>query len=305
MSAEEIEGLPAVRLRAGDLEAAFVPGAGMVGASLRHRGEELLGQRDGLAGYVARGKTMGIPLLHPWANRLGGDEYLVAGARVSLRGEGGGLRREEHGLPIHGLLAGSPDWRVVDAGPEHVAARLDFGARADRLARFPFPHTVAVLARLEPGGLRIDTTVEATGEVPVPVAFGWHPYLQLPGAPREAWVLELPARRHLLTDDRGIPTGATERAPARGGPLGEETYDDGYDELARPELALSGGGRRVAVRLLEGYGVTQVFAPPGSSLVALEPMTAPVDALRSGRGLRLVAPGGAFTASFALDVAPA
>ncbi|MCW2958793.1 MAG: aldose 1-epimerase [Solirubrobacterales bacterium] len=35
-------------LRAGDLEATWLPGHGMVGASLRHRGEELLGQRGGL-----------------------------------------------------------------------------------------------------------------------------------------------------------------------------------------------------------------------------------------------------------------
>jgi hypothetical protein len=34
-------------LRAGDLEATWRPGHGMVGASLRHRGEELLGQRGG------------------------------------------------------------------------------------------------------------------------------------------------------------------------------------------------------------------------------------------------------------------
>jgi hypothetical protein len=31
-------------------------------------------------------------------------------------------------------------------------------------------------------------------------------------------------------------------------------------------------------------------------------MTAPTDALRSGRGLRLVAPGGRFTARFAIEV---
>jgi hypothetical protein len=36
----------------------FVPSAGMVGCSLRHRGEELLGQRGGVARYIAERGTM-------------------------------------------------------------------------------------------------------------------------------------------------------------------------------------------------------------------------------------------------------
>ncbi|HEY6653287.1 MAG TPA: hypothetical protein VI028_04105 [Solirubrobacterales bacterium] len=45
-----------------ELEAAFVPAAGMVGCSLLNRGEELLGQRGGLGTYVEQRSTMGIPL---------------------------------------------------------------------------------------------------------------------------------------------------------------------------------------------------------------------------------------------------
>ena len=51
-----------------------------------------------------------------------------------------------------------------------------------------------------------------------------------------------------------------------------------------------------------GYRVAQVFAPPDQDLVALEPMTAPTDALRTGHGLRWAAAGEAFTATFRLDV---
>ena len=56
----------------------------MVGCSLRHRGEELLGQRGGLGTYVAERGTMGIPLLYPWANRLGRERFEVAGREVVL-----------------------------------------------------------------------------------------------------------------------------------------------------------------------------------------------------------------------------
>ena len=47
----------------GRLEVTFVPGAGMVGWSLRHDGDELLGHRASLSEYIDRGKATGIPLL--------------------------------------------------------------------------------------------------------------------------------------------------------------------------------------------------------------------------------------------------
>ena len=57
------------------LAVTFVPGAGMVASSLTLHGAELLFQRGGLIDYVKRGKTFGVPLLHPWANRLDGLRY--------------------------------------------------------------------------------------------------------------------------------------------------------------------------------------------------------------------------------------
>ena len=41
-----------------ETEATFVPGVGMIGCSLRHRGEELLGQRGGLAKYASGGRAL-------------------------------------------------------------------------------------------------------------------------------------------------------------------------------------------------------------------------------------------------------
>src|SRR5262245_17425041 len=61
----------------GILEATFVVDAGMVGCSLRHQGAELLDPRRGVARYASAGATMGILLLHPWANRLEGFRYAV------------------------------------------------------------------------------------------------------------------------------------------------------------------------------------------------------------------------------------
>jgi galactose mutarotase-like enzyme len=89
------------------------------------------------------------------------------------------------------------------------------------------------------------------------------------------------------------------------GPLGERTFDDNFDELSGdpPTFSLAGQGLRIELRYDEGYPIAQAYAPEGSSFIAFEPMTAPVDALRTGRGLRLIDPGDSFTAHFTISVA--
>jgi galactose mutarotase-like enzyme len=286
-------------LRAGDLQARWAPAVGMVGVSLRHRGRELLGRRGGLDAYMSRGATFGIPLLHPWANRLGGFAYRAAGTEVAIDGASPRIRTEEHGLPIHGLLAAYPGWRVVAAGEAALGAELDFH-HADLLAAFPFPHRLRIDVALEPERLTVTTMLTPAGDRPVPIAFGFHPYLTLPGVAREDVVLRTPAMTHLALDERGLPTGDREPSAARDAPLGETTYDDLFTELADPAATVAGGGREVTVRLIEGYTHLQLFAPPGTPTVAIEPMTAPTDALRSGDALRVVTEP--FRAAFAIEV---
>lgn len=99
--------LPSITLKdpSSALTATFVPSAGMVCTSLSDGGVELLGQRRGLAAYLNTGKTMGIPILYPFANRLSANGYGVDGGAVTLTPGVGGVRSDEHGLVIHGVLA--------------------------------------------------------------------------------------------------------------------------------------------------------------------------------------------------------
>jgi aldose 1-epimerase len=148
-------------------------------------------------------------------------------------------------------------------------------------------------------------TLTPTSPDPVPVAFGFHPYLTLPGSDRRSWRIELPVRRRARLDERGIPTGEHEPVSAGSldGPLGDRRFDDSFDELGRaPVFAVSDARRRVQVEFLAGYRVAQVYAPGGSDFICFEPMTAPVDALRSGRDLVMTGPDASFLAEFAVTV---
>ena len=297
--------LEAVVLAEGELRATFVPAAGMIGCSLRHRGEELLVQRGGLDGWRGTGRSFGLPLLHPWANRLRDWRYAVAGRAVTIDRSRGVVRADEHDLPIHGALAAAADWDVLDLGADAdaawLSAALDYGRRDERLAVFPFPHRLEVEVRLEGDALTIATAVIAKG-YDVPLAWGWHPWLALPGVPRAEWELDLPAREAIALDDRGLPTGERAPAPAERAPLGARVLDvhSGVAEDAR--FALAGGGRTIAVEWAGGYRYAQIFAPAALDVVCLEPMMAPVAALSTGEGLRIAAPGERAAATFRVRV---
>ena len=291
-----------VRLRSegGELEAAFAPEAGLVGCSLTHRGEELLGQRKGLEEYARSGTTFGIPFLHPWANRLAGFSYAVGGHEVDLDGDSSLLRIEEHGLPIHGLRPSALQWEVEERG-DGLRGTVEFDG--GRLEAFPYPHKLAVDVSLADDGLTIETTLTPTSASPVPIAFGYHPYLRVPGAPRAEWEVDMPVDQHLVLDENQIPTGEGEMPAFRSGLLEDRALDDGYvlPEHPRP-FTVSAAGRTLGVEFVEGYTYAQAFAPLGHDLICFEPMTAPANALISHDGLRLAPPGEPFHATFRITV---
>jgi aldose 1-epimerase len=285
--------------------ATFAPSAGMVCSSLTHEGEELLDLGRGLDAYAQRGKTMGIPLLYPWANRLAAFGYAAAGRTVTLPEDPQLLPHDEHGLPIHGLVPQLMRWDATRHA-HALTATLDWNSET-LLALYPYRHQVQLNAELTDGTLTITVVVSAIAEDSVPISFGFHPYLRLPTADRAQAVVALPGCERLLLDERGIPTGAREPLGPTEFELDETSWDDGLSITALPAQFTSqdpAAGRGIELDLLEGYRYAQVYAPPGRDYICFEPMTAPANALRSGVGLTILRPGEQHLARFRITRVP-
>jgi galactose mutarotase-like enzyme len=286
----------------GSTKAEFVPGANMVCGSLRYLGAEYLHQGAGVEAYVQSGMTMGIPLLHPWANRLNGFHYRVAGKEVALpRGESL-ISLDDVGLPIHGAMPALMPWEVGRLSTTALTGTLHW--TSDELLRlFPFPHELTIEARVDSGALTIATTLVPVSEESVPVSFGYHPYLRIPNQARSRWRITLGARERLLLDEAMIPTGEREPVAGRSFTLAEQVLDDAFDALDEPpQFEASAGNVALRVRFVEGYSYAQVYAPADQDFICLEPMTAPTNALVSGEGLALVPPGQQYRAAFRVSI---
>ena len=278
------------------------PSSGMLGVSLRHRGEELLALPGGLDGYRA-GNVTGLPAAGPVGQ--------PARRRAGTRSTGVVVDSRALDLPTDDQRPAHPRH---DDGPARLGGRRPATEHsfdgAVRLRRAPRPPRLVPLPPRAPDrrggrpprrcGWRRPSL--PTADRAVPVAFGYHPYLRLPGVSRERRPPP-PARPSAPRARRRVGSRRAWSAPRRPrtSRSGPRTFDDLYELGDDRRLALTGGGRRLALELGDGYPYAQVFTPPDADSVCLEPMTAPVNALVDGR-CALVGPGATFTARFSLHV---
>jgi hypothetical protein len=95
------------------------------------------------------GSTAGIPLLHPWANRLAEPRYSTAGRDVELDPSSPLLHFDEHGLPMHGVPWSRLTWEVTENRQDSLVAQLDW-TQGELLAVFPYRHQMELTATPRP-----------------------------------------------------------------------------------------------------------------------------------------------------------
>ncbi|HEY4583921.1 MAG TPA: aldose 1-epimerase, partial [Lysobacter sp.] len=263
--------------------------------------EEILRRVDELDEALATGMSIGIPLNYPYANRLRGHGYAFDGRTVQLDPSSPWLMKDWNDVIIHGVPWPRLEWRVEEATDRRLRSRLAWN-RPELLAVFPFEHEVEMTATLDGLGLTIETAVLASAGARVPVSFGFHPYIGIPGLRRAQWQLTLPAMQGIVLDERLLPVGERTDLPPYDDRLADLDFDHGFAIEPGASMSIAGNGRRVSVDFLDGFRFAQIYAPPAHDYISLEPMTAPADALTSHEDLPVVEPGGRFAATFRLRV---
>jgi aldose 1-epimerase len=271
-----------------------------VGAGLRSLTYDGL---DLVAGYPAgamspdyRGWT-----LMPWPNRVGGGRYDFGGATHQLA-----ITEVARGNALHGLVGWVP-WTVQRSDDARASLRYPLPPQDG----YPFALDLAVDYELGEDGLHVTLAATNAGHAAAPYGGGHHPYLTL-GRRVDDLVLTLPAAGWCPMDERGLPS------PAQ--PVDETPYDFrtprqvGDTVLDHPFGGLTGrvvslldpeAGREVRLTLGDGFGWLHVFSgdthgDAARTALAVEPMTCPPDAFRSGIDLVVLDPGATHRASFTI-----
>jgi len=250
-------------------------------------------------------------VLAPWPNRIRDGRYSFAGVPHQLP-----LTEPDRHNAMHGLVRWLP-WTLV----ESTRSSLTCECRLPAQPGYPWPLVFQTVYALSGAGLTAEHRVTNLAADPAPFGLASHPYLQIPGVAVADLRLRVPARSRLLTDARLLPIGAakvegTEWDFTAARPVGELSLDTAFGRLI-PE---PDGGSTVTLTAPDGTGVAvwadgsfrwwQVFTgdtlPAGRRrrAVAVEPMTCPPDAFRSGRDVITLAPGEPWQASWRLTAMP-
>ncbi|MFI7604912.1 aldose 1-epimerase family protein [Micromonospora sp. NPDC049366] len=238
-------------------------------------------------------------VLAPWPNRIRDGRYTFGERTHQLP-----LTEPQRHVAIHGLVTWVP-WRLLEQSADAVTIGYDLPPQPG------YPWALRLVSRwsVGPDGLRAEHEVRNVSGEPAPFGFAVHPYLQLPGVAVDDLAMRLPTRTRMVVDGRLLPVGATEvggteydwTSPRR---IGSATLDLTFGEVIRDadggssvSLAAPDGSTGVTLWADREFGWWQVFT--GDSLtgerhrrsVAVEPMTCPPDAFRSGKDVITLKPG--------------
>lgn len=318
------DGIPVIRLfdAQRDIEVLILPASGNSAYAMNVRGKNILGSADVKPADFQKGMARGgIPFMAPWANRLDSTGFWANGVRYSLDAALGSFRKDQNGLPLHGLLSNSPYWKMAELRADQrsasVTSRLDFWKHPDLMAQWPFAHAYEMTYLLSEGALQVRIAVSNLGAQAMPLAIGFHPYFRIPDVPRDQWILRNPARKAVLADSLRLPTGNFKAIDLPNPmPLKDRVLDDGFTDLEREAdgravFSIEAGGKQIRLFWGPKFPVAIIWepvAPSGAALdfICIEPMTGITNALnlyQAGKypELQSIPAGGIWAESFSIQ----
>jgi aldose 1-epimerase len=246
-------------------------------------------------------------ILAPWPNRLRDGQYTFDGESYQLS-----LSEPERHNAIHGLV-NWVRWHAVEQREDAVTLQLDMVPQLG----YPWQLQLRVTWSVSADGLKAEHSVTNLSDRPAPFGLCVHPYVHIPGVAVDDLTVTVPAHSRLLSDSRLLPIGAarvagTEYDFTEGRRLGPMVLDTAFGDLDRDADGISqvtleaADGRGIACWADESFPWWQVYSSDTLSparlrkAVAVEPMSCPPDAFRSGRDLARIEPGQAWQGSWGI-----
>mgnify|MGYP002621891160 CR=1 FL=1 len=251
----------------------------------------------------------GIPILFPFAGRIGGTSFDFEGRKYELSAGDG------QGNAIHGFLLDRP-WRVAEQTADRVVGT--FQASQDDpalLEHWPADFRATAEYRVAGNALHLKITFENPDDKPLPFGLGIHPYFRVPLASDNAADCRVTVPVEYGWELEGLlPTGRTTSPPAArdlsgGMRFGDMKLDNVFGGLSfaarhcTATVADPTSGLTTSLRFDEQFTTCVVYNPPHREAVCVEPYTTLPDAFRLidqaiDPHLCVLAPGASFETQF-------
>jgi len=233
----------------------------------------------------------GIPILFPWPSGIPGGKFEFQGKVIELNPPG--EKRATH----HGFV-NTAAWRVVRSDCDNTSAWLTCAIRSEdcgeKAKRFPFRFVLEMTWRLTDAGFSMEMKTTNTGDGPMPMGLGLHPYFTIPfgkqGSPGDCRLFTAMEKQWDLDKTIEVDPGETAPAdpflnnpafdprPEGGRPIEKTKFNHVYKAafekgFTRSILTDPGSGLHLTVSADEDFSTWVIYTPPDRSAISIEPWT--------------------------------
>ncbi len=269
-----------------------------------------VGQLELVQRYTSKAPPLGAGItLAPWPNRVRNGRWVASGKPQQLELTEPGQPNAIHGFVRHTLF------ERVDNLSDQRAVTLETSIGPE--PGWSYKVNLVVSYRLVNDGLIVSYTARNDGGTAAPFAIGSHPYFTVRPAHTEDLIVTVPAEVVLINDQGGIPVGrqavSGDQDLRRGRRVGEVQLGHCYTAFTETDgkntvTLATQSGDMLKIWAEPAFAYWVLFNPsnfPGPDgpvrAIAIEPMTAPPDALNSGEGLRWLLPGDEWSLSWGVS----
>ncbi len=237
-------------------------------------------------------ETYASALLFPFPSRIRHGIYTFAGHDYTLP-----MNEVSRDNAIHGLVHRQPFAVSQQEVTAHGALLGLQYVYEGTVPGYPFPFTLEITYQLTDEGFTLAYTATNTGPTSCPVAFGWHPYFTLNNEPIDQLTITLPTDTTVTLDKDLLPTGRVPYKAAATMTLQDQRLDNVFIASPGPDgmttTTLASERQRVKLTLHQdsSFGYVVVYTPARRERIAIEPLTANVNAFNTGEGLLVLHAG--------------
>jgi aldose 1-epimerase len=273
---------PDAALSFGDYALTLAPWMGGAATSLTWRGKHLLRPSPAAPSHAVQTACFAMA---PYANRIASGRFVFEGREVRLA-----PNFFDHKHPLHGS-AWLERWRVEREAKDRITLAYAY-APGD----WPWPFSCRQSVSLDGEGALFELTIRNDADTPMPLSFGFHPYLP---RPRGA-ILRARVDGVWRSDAEMVPTHFDTQADlpdlAAGAVLDDAPFIDNCHTGWDGELTLDVGEAAIRLTASPQLRFLHLYLPVGEAYLCAEPVSAIPDAFnRSDAEVIVLAPGASET----------
>ncbi|WP_242202360.1 aldose 1-epimerase [Aestuariivivens insulae] len=238
--------------------------------------------------------TYASSILFPFANRVKGGVYTFEGDTYQLEAN----QREEHNA-LHGLVY-NKTFSVVDGQVDVNSATLILEYNETNASvGFPYTYHIQLKYVFSQEGLSLGVIVKNTSSKAFPFTLGWHPYFCSDNLYESE--IQMDSSQKIVLGEGNITKGVEKTNTESPLKIKDQQLDDCWI-LNSDEVVFKTPKYHLQFNATGDNNYLQLYTPPKTNTIAIEPTTGVSDSLNNKIGLQILQPNEAHNMEWRLKI---